>query len=66
MPISKKLAAALQRDDQLEDAGMHGDDRTTCHTHQAWAEDCEDRHSTPTAGQLIAEQREIERIRDGR
>ncbi|MFJ5679516.1 hypothetical protein [Streptomyces sp. NPDC093097] len=61
--MNKKLAAALTRDDRLEDAGMHADDRSTCHTHQSWAEDCEDRHRQPTAGQLLAEAHEIERIR---
>ncbi|TBO57035.1 hypothetical protein EYS09_24830 [Streptomyces kasugaensis] len=59
--MTKKLAAALARDDRLEDAGMHADDRQTCWTHQSWAEDCEDRHARPTAGRLLAEAREIER-----
>ncbi|MET9361931.1 hypothetical protein ABZX93_13545 [Streptomyces sp. NPDC006632] len=39
--MNKKLAAAIQRDNDLEDAGMHGDDRKTCWTHQSWAEDCD-------------------------
>lgn len=52
--MDQKLRAALDRDDALEDRGMHADDRRTCHTHQSWAEDCEDRHSPLTAGQLIA------------
>ncbi|MEV6141905.1 hypothetical protein [Streptomyces sp. NPDC051992] len=43
--MNKKLAAAIQRDNELEDAGMHGDDRRTCWTHQSWAEDCEDAHT---------------------
>ncbi|MFF4185769.1 hypothetical protein ACFYZ9_21500 [Streptomyces sp. NPDC001691] len=42
--MDKKLAAAIQRDNELEDAGMHGDDRKTCWTHQSWAEDCDDLH----------------------
>ncbi|MEV7720823.1 MULTISPECIES: hypothetical protein [unclassified Streptomyces] len=43
--MDKKLAAAIQRDNELEDAGMHSDDRRTCWTHQSWAEDCEDAHT---------------------
>lgn len=34
------LAAALTADDAAEDAGMHADGRTTCHTHQSWFADC--------------------------
>ncbi|MCF3119291.1 hypothetical protein IPZ68_06150 [Streptomyces arenae] len=51
--MNKKLAAAIQRDNELEDAGMHGDDRQTCWTHQCWAEDCADLHTNqdrPNAG----------------
>ena len=49
--MNRKLAAAIERDDQREDAGMHGDDRETCWTHQCWAEDCEDSpvHTSPSA-----------------
>ncbi|MFD3416754.1 hypothetical protein [Streptomyces decoyicus] len=63
MSISKKLAAALKRDDQLEDAGMHADDRVTCYTHQSWAEDCEGSHLKDTAGSLLAEHNELQRRR---
>ncbi|MET9412665.1 hypothetical protein ABZY03_00485 [Streptomyces klenkii] len=42
--MDKKLAAAIQLDNELEDAGMHGDDRRTYWTHQCWAEDCENQH----------------------
>ncbi|WP_159047227.1 hypothetical protein [Streptomyces sp. XY332] len=28
--MDKKLVAAIERDNALEDAGMHGDDRVTC------------------------------------
>lgn len=38
------LAAAIERDNELEEAGMHGDDRATCWAHKAWAEDCTDLH----------------------
>jgi hypothetical protein len=34
-----KLRAALILDDDLENSGMHGDDRQTCHGCQAWAAD---------------------------
>lgn len=61
--VNKRLAAALARDDRREDAGMHADDRATCHTHQTWAETCEDQHARPTAGQLLAEAAELRRIR---
>jgi hypothetical protein len=42
--LSQKLYDAIQRDNQKEDAGMHGDDRQTCWTHQSWADDCDDNH----------------------
>lgn len=42
--MDKKLEAAIERDNQLEDAGMHGDDRATCWMHQCWTEDCDDLH----------------------
>ena len=61
--MNKKLAAAIERDNQREDAGMHADDRQTCYPHQSWAADCEDQHRTPTAGQLLAEANELDRIR---
>ncbi|MER0477071.1 hypothetical protein ABR737_01630 [Streptomyces sp. Edi2] len=64
--MSKELAAAIERDDLLEGAGMHPDDRKTCWTHQTWAADCEDRHMRPTAGRLLAEALELERIRAAR
>ncbi|MDH6126905.1 hypothetical protein [Kitasatospora sp. GP82] len=38
--MDKKLAAAIERDNELEEQGMHGDDRLTCWTHQCWAEEC--------------------------
>ncbi|MCP3758730.1 hypothetical protein [Streptomyces sp. TBY4] len=49
--MDKKLAAAIQRDNDLEDAGMHGDDRKTCWTHQSWSEDCQEQpfHTQPSA-----------------
>ncbi|MFF2612301.1 hypothetical protein [Kitasatospora sp. NPDC058046] len=54
--MSKKLAAALKREDDQEDTGaIHGDDRTTCHKHQGWAKDCEDRHRPLIADQLLTE-----------
>lgn len=43
--MTKKLAAAIERDNQREDAGMHADDRQTCHRHQTWASDCDDNHT---------------------
>lgn len=48
--MTKKLAAALARDDRAEDTGMHPDDRTTCHTHQSYEQDCADQpeHTNPT------------------
>ncbi|WP_030019346.1 hypothetical protein [Streptomyces monomycini] len=61
--MDNKLAAAIERDDRREDARMHADDRVTCHTHQAWADDCADRHRPVTAGRLLAEARELDRIR---
>ncbi|TVL89766.1 hypothetical protein [Streptomyces sp. SAJ15] len=61
--MNKKLAAALARDDAREEAGMHADDRETCWTHQCWATECENQHRRPTAGQLLAEARELDRIR---
>lgn len=61
--MSKKLRDAIERDNQLEEQGMHADDRKTCWTHQCWAEDCEDQHRRPTAGQLLAQARELDRIR---
>ncbi|MGW1043206.1 hypothetical protein [Streptomyces sp. NPDC002547] len=42
---------------------MHADDRVTCHAHQAWARDCAGRHPRLTAGRLLAEALEIDRIR---
>lgn len=49
--MNKKLTDAIDRDNELEDRGMHGDDRRTCWTHQSWAEDCEDLHPAyPEAG----------------
>lgn len=61
--MNNELAAALRRDDAREDAGMHADERETCHTHQCWAAECEDRHQRPTAGRLHAAAMEIDRIR---
>jgi len=43
--MDRKLADAIERDNELEGRGMHGDDRKTCWPHQCWAEDCEDRHT---------------------
>ncbi len=42
--MDAKLAAAIAKDDELEDCGMHGDDRVTCWPHQCWVADCEDLH----------------------
>jgi hypothetical protein len=44
------LAAAIAEDNRKEDAGMHGDDRGTCYTHQSWVEDCagQPMHVNPT------------------
>lgn len=42
--MDKKLKAAIKKDNDDEDRGMHGDDRKTCWRHQCWAEDCEDKH----------------------
>jgi hypothetical protein len=39
-----RLAAAIQRDNEREEAGMHADDRATCYMHRCWASDCEDLH----------------------
>lgn len=64
--MTKKLTAALARDDQREAAGMHGDDRDTCHTHQTWADQCDSRHQPVNAGTLLAEQRQIDRTRASR
>ncbi|WP_331726172.1 hypothetical protein [Streptomyces sp. NBC_01276] len=61
--MTDNLTQALAADDADEDAGMHPDDRTACHTHQAWAHDCSGRHVQPTAGQLLAAAREVDRIR---
>lgn len=61
--MNKKLAAAIERDNRLEDAGMHPDDRATCHTHQSWADDCADQHLPLTAGRALTAALEIDRIR---
>ncbi|WP_331726504.1 hypothetical protein [Streptomyces sp. NBC_00280] len=61
--MSRDLAAVLVRDDRLEDAGLHADDRVTCYAHQTWAQDCADRHTPLTAGRQLAEALEIDRIR---
>jgi hypothetical protein len=61
--VSGDLAAALVRDDRLEDAGMHADDRVTCCAHQAWAQDCAGRHPRLTAGRLLAGELETDQIR---
>lgn len=62
--MSKKLRDAIERDNRREDAGMHADDRDTCYTHQSWAADCESSHRQPTASSLLAETRELDRIRN--
>ncbi|GAA3087558.1 hypothetical protein GCM10020000_87990 [Streptomyces olivoverticillatus] len=61
--MTKKLAAAIERDDRLEEAGMHPDDRVTCWTHRAWVADCEDRHVPLTAGRVLASALETDRVR---
>jgi len=40
-----ELVKCIAEDDWLEDHGMHGDDRMTCHRHQCWTEDCPGEHS---------------------
>lgn len=44
-----ELAFALRLDDQLEDLGMHANDRLTCHTCQSWADHGHD----PISGRII-------------
>ncbi|MYZ34895.1 hypothetical protein GT002_07205 [Streptomyces sp. SID4917] len=61
--MTKGLAVAIGRDDQLEEAGMHADDRVTCWAHQTWAADCADRHAPLTVSRLLAETLETDRIR---
>ncbi|WSM44629.1 hypothetical protein OIE80_34750 (plasmid) [Streptomyces cellulosae] len=61
--MSRRLAAAIEREDRLEDAGMPADDRVTCSVHQAWAADCADRHGPLTACRVLVEALEIDRIR---
>ncbi|MCX4665107.1 hypothetical protein OG453_00205 [Streptomyces sp. NBC_01381] len=34
------LAKAIEEDNRREAAGIHGDDRRTCWTHQCWADEC--------------------------
>jgi len=52
--MDTKLAAAIERDNELEDAGMHGDERRTCWTHQCWAADCETDpiHTSPSVARF--------------
>ncbi|MFD3578022.1 hypothetical protein [Streptomyces sp. NPDC058644] len=38
--MSELLAEAIERDNRLEAAGMHGDERRTCWTHLCWADEC--------------------------
>lgn len=45
------LAAALAFDDDAEEQGMHGDDRSTCHQCQSWA----DHAHHPTTNTQITE-----------
>lgn len=49
--MTPELAAAIERDNDLEEAGMHSDRRSTCWTHQGWVEDCatDPIHTTPGA-----------------
>lgn len=61
--MNKKLAAAIQRDNEREDAGMPADDRVTCWDHQSWAADCEERHAPLPAGRALASVLELDRIR---
>ncbi|MCX4784641.1 hypothetical protein [Streptomyces sp. NBC_01264] len=61
--MDKRHAAAIEADNAREDAGMHSDDRVTCYTHQAWAEDCEDRHQPLTALRVLAAGLEADRSR---
>lgn len=48
--MNKRLAAAMERDNEQEDRGMHPDDRRTCWTHQCWTEECanEPMHTNPS------------------
>ncbi|WP_063795161.1 hypothetical protein [Kitasatospora sp. MBT66] len=61
--MTKKLTRTLAAEDAAEDGGMPADDRTTCHTHQSWAADCEHRHQPLTADRLLAEAAEEDRRR---
>jgi hypothetical protein len=47
--MDRELAAAIERDDRFEDAGMRSDDRETCWTHQCWVTECADdpMHTNP-------------------
>ena len=38
--MNQELADAIRADNEAEDAGMHGDERKTCWTHQCWASEC--------------------------
>jgi hypothetical protein len=47
------LADTIAAEDKAEDAGrLDGDDRTTCHAHQAWVTDCvsDPSHTNPVTG----------------
>jgi hypothetical protein len=54
--MDDKLRKALDRDNDLEARGMHGDDRETCWAHRTWAVDCEDLHG-PSFEERLAAQR---------
>ena len=52
-----RLSAALRRDDDAEDRGMHADDRQTCHPCRSWADHAHD----PWSGQRITRDEYTER-----
>lgn len=60
--MTNSLARGIAREDALEEAGMHADERTTCYTHQTWAVECADQHVPPTAGRVLAALREADRV----
>lgn len=61
--MTSRLARTIAREDALEDAGMHADERITCYTHQAWAVECADQHLPLTAGRVLTALREADRAR---
>lgn len=60
--MTNSLARVIAREDALEEAGMHADERTTCYTHQTWAIGCADQHLPLTAGRVLAALHEVDRL----